>query len=419
MAMVMVMAVLHGGAAEEVSKGSVAAAAGGAAFSDCKMFYAMIKEIHDVALQFDSGSIREEAAELVRAFESVARLTTTCSVEPGACIATARRDGTETAARCTTMAERKALLERGTMEKGLSCVQAKNFAKSLRNALASFSDGTPGMDGAQERLAAYESFACSNHINLTSSLKRGRRLATCNIPQQGRVTIQSKCSLEGTVWINQGFRLSLEGVGHSAIIDGSRPGEHTMLAVNGELKMSNIMFENVNRPTVQSQPLKIKPTGNATFRNCTFKNHVIWHGLLLLEQGSKATFQDCRFLNIRSENTGFALVIGQAFFQRCTFARNTAKGSGGALYAQFSSAYVHFQDTSFIDNKASTGGGAVVHGRDSDFVYDNCLFRNNSADQRGRCSRYAKFWLCRLPLLQFHNLQCQCWIRAQYFRYEG
>ena len=64
--MAMVMAVLHGGAAEQVSKGSVAAAAGGAAFSDCKMLYAMIKEIHDVALQFDSGSIREEAAELVR-----------------------------------------------------------------------------------------------------------------------------------------------------------------------------------------------------------------------------------------------------------------------------------------------------------------------------------------------------------------
>ena len=38
-----------------------------------------------------------------------------------------------------------------------------------------------------------------------------------------------------------------------------------MLFVNGELKMSNIMFENVNRPVVQNQPLRIKPTGNATF----------------------------------------------------------------------------------------------------------------------------------------------------------
>ena len=50
--------------------------------------------------------------------------------------------------------------------------------------------------------------------------------------------------------------------------------------------------------------------------------------------------------------------------------------------------------------KASEGGGAVAQRSGSDFVYDNCLFRNNSANQRMggavdmQSSGYAVFRSC-------------------------
>ena len=84
---------------KQVSKGSVAAAASEnltVHTVTAKCYIAMIKEIHDVALQFDSGSIgllRKSSGRACQSFRKCGQVNHNCSMEPGACIApSARQD---------------------------------------------------------------------------------------------------------------------------------------------------------------------------------------------------------------------------------------------------------------------------------------------------------------------------------------
>ena len=109
-------------------------------------------------------------------------------------------------------------------------------------------------------------------------------------------------------------------------------------------------------------------------------------GAILIEVTAKYTIENCLFENNWADDYGGAIAnLGNLILtvKNCTFKSNTADDEyGGAIYSRN---YVLIEDSTFKDNTAYNGGGAISLSESNNYIDKiiNCSFESNSAEARG------------------------------------
>ena len=124
--------------------------------------------------------------------------------------------------------------------------------------------------------------------------------------------------------------------------------------------MKNIKFINGNREGDSGGTLLIRGS-NTVIENCTFKN-------------SKANYGGAIYINDKSKIDGTA-VTGTKI-NNCNFESNTAKKSGGAIYANSNGNTI--TNSKFTNNKATEMGGAIHIAGDEKNIKKNHKIINNT-----------------------------------------
>ena len=163
-----------------------------------------------------------------------------------------------------------------------------------------------------------------------------------------------------------------------------------MSNANGQIKTSNAIVKNCQfeRNTANINGVfYLDEYGKGTFINCKFKNNVAKKdgGTLILDASKRAVVKNCRF----EGNTGyvgaaidlfkFNNMISHASIVGCTFVKNKAKESGGAIYSDLGS--LKITSSKFISNKATTSGGAIW--TSGALKLKKVTFKKNSAKNGG------------------------------------
>lgn len=108
-------------------------------------------------------------------------------------------------------------------------------------------------------------------------------------------------------------------------------------------------------------------------------------GVTCLE-GMKLLARDCIFIRNESIYGAAVCLYEEAIFvaERCNFRNNTAKMSGGAVFAQKGATF-SAKDCTFKSNKASSlwGGGAVFMHNNTTCTAEDCTFEGNTGEVYG------------------------------------
>ncbi|KPL20814.1 MAG: hypothetical protein AMJ75_11175 [Phycisphaerae bacterium SM1_79] len=117
--------------------------------------------------------------------------------------------------------------------------------------------------------------------------------------------------------------------------------------------------------------------------NCSFiDNRALYHGGAISSHGSNAIISRSTFIENSADvrGGGVNLVQDSSTFIDCIFTRNFAP-SGGGLIIVFPESNPNLTNCSFLENRASLGGGVFID--KSSPKFSNCLFNSNSAVGRG------------------------------------
>lgn len=129
-------------------------------------------------------------------------------------------------------------------------------------------------------------------------------------------------------------------------------------------------------------------TSAAALRGITFTRGFMTlnqHGGALFLDNAGPTIINCRFVDNGATSNGGAIYMEgdcSPTFLDCEFIDNNA-GFGGAMYWTFGGNAPMFTNCLFEGNHAGSGGGAVVAIGASTAVFTNCLFHENSATRGG------------------------------------
>ncbi|MBL8746516.1 MAG: hypothetical protein JNK58_09195 [Phycisphaerae bacterium] len=148
----------------------------------------------------------------------------------------------------------------------------------------------------------------------------------------------------------------------------------------GTLTVSSCEFEGCRAD--QGGALNNQGGHAATYSDCTFTNCVGGPGGAALFWNA-VSFVDCRFENNSGGSGGACHASGAGTFERCTFKSNSTRApvnSGGAVYLTSASA---FTDCHFEMNSAAVGG--AIYATAGPQTLDRCRFTLNSASGSGGC----------------------------------
>lgn len=177
--------------------------------------------------------------------------------------------------------------------------------------------------------------------------------------------------------------LSLAGrdiVNNATVFDGGHTETTTAdkriwVIQKGTFLFNGITFQNAYRATkadIGSAVILEGPV-NVTFTECVFQNNTnlqtpkegtLGGGALRLASSSVSVFNNCKFLNNKTDYDGGAVYVSStasATFNNCEFSGNTATHDGGAVY-QTATATAAFNDCEFYSNKARYGSAVSTIG---------------------------------------------------------
>ncbi len=108
------------------------------------------------------------------------------------------------------------------------------------------------------------------------------------------------------------------------------------------------------------------------------------HGGALRVQNSAPKIVNCILESNRADNGGavYLNTVPGMVFEGCKFVGNSAKGGGGAVFAQYGYPSAVFRRCLFSYNTAQ-GGAAVIADDNSRLAWENCTFAYNSATSGG------------------------------------
>jgi parallel beta-helix repeat protein/predicted outer membrane repeat protein len=173
---------------------------------------------------------------------------------------------------------------------------------------------------------------------------------------------------------------------------GSQGG--ALFVLDSTLEMSHCLFEG-NRSSAAAAILFSKTI--ATLSECTFFDNVaefsggaIQFGNVTQDETSPSdvTLRDCVFARNVAYEGGALYVVPPTdqstspLLERCTFDRNVATQSGGAIY-NFDEGSPVITDCTFTSNTAADSGGAICSFASSNPTIENCDFTSNHASSGG------------------------------------
>jgi len=132
--------------------------------------------------------------------------------------------------------------------------------------------------------------------------------------------------------------------------------------------------------------------GAPTIRNCTFRdNHGAWGGAIHSVGDDRLNAVDCTFINNRASNGGgAAMITADADFVNCRFLANHSYHNGGAVLSQAS---ILIANCVFVGNLAGfeygrcegspEGLGGAICQNEGDLTAVNCVFSHNFASETG------------------------------------
>ncbi|WP_407416085.1 Cna B-type domain-containing protein, partial [Methanobrevibacter sp.] len=213
------------------------------------------------------------------------------------------------------------------------------------------------------------------------------------------ISLATRSNNEHSIIINEGtyYENSLEipncplniaGLG-SVIINAE---QNKILKVNNGLTtISNITFKN-SRGSSESKAFEFIYGSEIKFENCTFKDiKMSDDSLFSIDNGRQFTFTDCTFVDNEGLNGGCFNINDRwpyVTIQNCTFINNTASSNGGAIYIKTitnNGDIIIIDDCTFINNTA-INGGAIYHDGSSSYrgaSITNNEFDSNSATNAG------------------------------------
>ncbi len=171
-------------------------------------------------------------------------------------------------------------------------------------------------------------------------------------------------TLSGAIYIDHRVRIVGPGADKLAV-SGNNVGQVFYLGSNGNAFISGLTI----------------CEGNSGSRWSNAGGIFNYHGMLTLE--------DCVLsgnvsLGVTGAGGGALLNTGDLVVRRCSFNKNRAPGSGGAIYNSAYGRTVSISDSSFVENGTTIGGyplegGGAVY-TDSTVTISRCLFQGNTAD---------------------------------------
>lgn len=175
---------------------------------------------------------------------------------------------------------------------------------------------------------------------------------------------------------------------HLTTLDGDK--ERTILVVNSgetsETILQDISFEDGK----SNGGGGIEFVGSsATINNCVFSECVnplvvsSTGGAVLIRSGSSPTFVGCRFEENESGLGGACYISNSvAYFESCSFLDNIASSSGGAIRT-WDSSELHIHSCTFTGNISDSSGGAISHGDNSMLLISESELSGNEDLQGG------------------------------------
>ncbi len=202
-----------------------------------------------------------------------------------------------------------------------------------------------------------------NTINITSKTFSELRNEIKSAEEGSTLFLLTDCSCEsGFSYDGIGIQkqLTIDGNGHT--INGKNTARAFFIDANNVV-LKNIIFINGNSEGHGGGTLLIRAS-NTVIENCTFKN-------------SKDNYGGAIYINDKSKIDGTA-VTGTKI-NNCNFESNTAKKSGGAIYAYSKGNTI--TNSKFTNNKASELGGAVHIVEHNNHKITNNTFTSNRAEK--------------------------------------
>ena len=196
------------------------------------------------------------------------------------------------------------------------------------------------------------------------------------------------------------YLLCLQGLAHVTFSSAMVSGNQYFAGVFGnDLSLPSIIavdrdavFNCNNCSFVQNygaRPLAV--WGNASLSQTNISNNIgalvggyTDTGAVLVEQGANLHANGCVFSqNVGARNGSALYARGTARVDNCTFDRNEARFSGGAIRA--GGAPMHIRNSTFDGNEAEVGGAVafIVEGFGMDLRIESCSFSGNAAYTRG------------------------------------
>ena len=200
-----------------------------------------------------------------------------------------------------------------------------------------------------------------NTINITSKTFSELRNEIKSAEEGSTLFLLTDCSCESGFSSVDGIgiqkQLTIDGNGHTI---NSKNIARTFFIDANNVVLKNIKFINGNREGDSGGTLLIRAS-NTVIENCTFKN-------------SKANYGGVIYINDKSKIDGTA-VTGTKI-NNCNFESNTAKKSGGAIYANSNGNTI--TNSKFTNNKATEMGGAIHIAGDEKNIKKNHKIINNT-----------------------------------------
>eukprot|EP00736_Rhodelphis_marinus_P011774 Rmarinus@m.19225 len=162
-------------------------------------------------------------------------------------------------------------------------------------------------------------------------------------------------------------------------------GEGGAVYIRADTYSTSITFRNClfeeNFSEAPGGALMTSASSHAVFEHCVFANNSastsMWGGAILIEDESDLLFSSCVFYN-NTASYGGAIDDGgtvRGLLKDCVFEANRAKY--GAAYYSYQNSALIFRNTSFVNNVADQGGGAVRTTAYSTPEFHQCIFKEN------------------------------------------
>ena len=205
--------------------------------------------------------------------------------------------------------------------------------------------------------------------------------------------ISSTVSFRNMAFLNAGFSLNMMDCYKLTAPPGGGAIDKNFNAVrilDSDVEFLNCKFINNNCPVYGA--VTLADTSIATIKNCEFFSNSAQYGGAIKSDSSctlrieRTKFEENRALK---HGDGGAIYVGQSrgpvpelTITDCTFNRNTASSSGGAIQADtYGKLNVIITGCSFSDNVAKYNGGAISTSTNAQLK--DCNFTNNQADECG------------------------------------